>query len=213
MVLIAVLAAALVVAGSTVAVALSRSGHSDGAVAAVVTTVVAVTTTPTPAPDPAPASTSTVTTPDDAPTADDAPADDRAAIERVLTAYYDHVVASDFDAAWALLSPTYKTWKAGNGGHAKWLAQERVDRDRLTPDGLHVEIERIDGDVATVMVTGMRFRSLTSPNCAYEGVTWARRFGGRWRYDQGYLQNATRAARWRPRRTETLGYLCESDGY
>jgi hypothetical protein len=134
-------------------------------------------------------------------------------MEGVLTAYYQHVVASDFDAAWALLSPTYKNWKAGNGGHPKWLEQERVDRDRLDPSGLHVEVERVDDDVATIMVTGMHFRSLTQSRCAYEGVTWARRDGDRWRYDQGYLQNATRAARWRPRRTETLGYACEADGY
>ncbi|HEV7493338.1 RING finger protein [Baekduia sp.] len=209
--LVAVIVATLVVAGSAVALVLSRSRGSH-AVANVVTTVI----TATAAAAPPVTGTTTVATP---PRPADAGADEtkseteQTAIERVLTAYYQHVVASDFDAAWALLSPTYTTWKAGNGGHAKWLEQERVNRDRLDPSGLHVEVDRIDGDVATISVTGMHFRSPTSSRCAYEGVTWARRDGSRWRYDQGYLQNATRAARWRPRRTETLGYTCESSGY
>jgi hypothetical protein len=209
---VAVIVATLVITGSAVALVVTRTGAGSPAPAAVVTTVIT-------APAPAPAPDTATPEPSAAPAAgsdvetESTKETDQAAIERVLTAYYQHVVASDFDAAWQLLSPTYKAWKAGNGGHPKWLEQERVNRDRLDPSGLHVDVDRVDGDVATITVTGMRFRSLTSARCAYEGVTWARRDGSRWRYDQGYLQNATRSAKWRPRRTETLGYACESNGY
>jgi hypothetical protein len=208
---VAVIVATLAIAGSAVALVVTRTGADAPTAAEVVTTVV-TTAAPVPAPDTTPEPSAVPADGGDV-EAEATSETDQAAIERVLTAYYQHVVASDFDAAWALLSPTYKAWKAGNGGHAKWLEQERVQRDRLDPSGLHVEIDRIDGDVATLMVTGMHFRSLTSARCAYEGVTWARRDGDRWRYDQGYLQNVTRSAKWRPRRTETLGYACESSGY
>jgi hypothetical protein len=137
----------------------------------------------------------------------------RAEIQAVLVEYYDHVVNGDIAAAWPLLSPTYRTWKSTHGGYRKWLLQESFHRDRLNPRGLHVKILSIDSDVATIDVTGMHYRSNTSPNCAFHGVTWARRSGGRWLYDQGYLQSAQRKAIWQPRQTETLGYVCESDGY
>lgn len=50
-------------------------------------------------------------------------------------------------------------------------------------------------------------------SCPYEGITWARKENGNWRYDQGYVQRPERAAVWRPRARETLGYACEVDGY
>ena len=132
-------------------------------------------------------------------------------MQAVLATYYDHVMNGDYDAAWRLLTPNYKSWKAsGNGGYEQWVRQERVHRERLNPYGARLRIQSIDGSIATVMVTGMRYyRSASDPECNFRGVTWFKRVGGRWLYDQGYLQNAARSARWRPVRQQTLGYPCE----
>jgi hypothetical protein len=132
-------------------------------------------------------------------------------IHAVIASYYGLVLAGEYRAAWSLLSPTYKAWKHANGGYSKWLSQERVHTERLDPSGMRVRLVSIDGDVATVDVTGMTFVSRSNPNCDFHGVTWARRVSGRWLYDQGYLQSAARSARWRPVREQTLGYTCESD--
>jgi type IV secretory pathway VirB10-like protein len=136
-------------------------------------------------------------------------------IEEVLTDYYAAVKSGDYDSAWELLSPSYKEWKEGEGGYAKWQTQEERNFRWLRPNDLTVDVREYDPStrIATIYVSGMTYKRPGNALCDYVGITWARRFGGRWYYDQGYVQRAERAAEWRPRATETLGYACEVDGY
>ena len=136
-------------------------------------------------------------------------------VTRMLRRYYDAVHAGDFETAWGLLSPTYKSWKASNGGRAKWQTLEEDNQAYLDPGTLDVEIVEVDREsgVATVRVTGMTYTRPGDSPCAYEGVTWVRKSGSTWVYDQGYLQDPERAAKWRPRRAATLGYSCTPSGY
>ena len=166
----------------------------------------------------APPPTVTVTNPPSSPqTRPDRPVEavDAAEIETLLQRYYGAVRTGGFARAWQMLSPTYKSWKAGNGGFAKWQEQESRNRAQLRVGDLDVNVRSFDAStgVATIFVGGMRFEQRDGTTCAYEGITWARRFGGEWLYDQGYLQNAPRAAVWRPRRLETLGGGCDESGY
>jgi len=139
-----------------------------------------------------------------------------AAIEVSIVAYFRAVRAGSFDRAWQLLSPTYRSWKtAGAGGFTQWRRQETRNRERLRGGDAAVRVQSYDAasHVATVYVSGLRFKPQGRPECSYEGVTWARRVGGRWLYDQGYMQNPARATKWRPRRLETLGSSCDTSGY
>jgi hypothetical protein len=140
----------------------------------------------------------------------DAPSNEEQ-IETTLLRYYESVAAGDFSSAWALLSPSYKNWKASNGGRAKWETQEANNHRYLEPAGLRVSITDFDRttQVATIYVSGMTWTT----GCRYTGYTWARRFGERWYYDQGYLQDPGRAAEWRSRQDEALGVLCEESAY
>ncbi len=211
----AIVALAVAVSAVAIAVVVTRSTSGAAAEGTVPESTPVAEATPTETPE----ETETATpepTPEETPTPEPTPRppSNRAQIERILVAYYANVLEGDYDGAWRLLSPTYRSWKeTEGGGYAKWETQEDVHRDRLDPSGLHVEILSIDGDVATIDVSGMSMVTRNDPNCDFNGVTWARRVGGKWRYDQGYLQNAARAAEWRPRREQTLGYVCESDGY
>lgn len=137
------------------------------------------------------------------------------AIAAVVGAYFRAVRAGSFDGAWDLLSPTYRTWKAAEGGgFARWQRQERRNRQRLRGRPA-VEVRSYDpsSHVATIYVSGLRFKPEGRAECAYIGVTWARKVGDRWLYDQGYSQNPARRARWRPRKSETLGSTCDTSGY
>ena len=138
----------------------------------------------------------------------------RALITGLLGRYYQAVSHAEFASAWRLLSPSYKAWKANHGGYGKWLTSEQRNQSHLNPDGIRVRVVAYDPatGVATVYVSGMTYTTAQG-DCPYRGYTWARQFGSRWYYDQGYLQNAERAAQWRPRSQETLGVPCESDQY
>jgi hypothetical protein len=136
---------------------------------------------------------------------------DRTRIERLLKRYYGDVKNGNYDAAWALLTPSYKKWKKTHGGRSKWHSQELLDYQNLDPSGMKVSIFSRDGSgVDTIYVSGMHYGS---KRCDYVGYTWVRKVGGTWLYDQGYLQDATRAATWQRRQTETLGFVCENNGY
>jgi hypothetical protein len=195
----------LAIAGSAAAVVIGTGGSDSGARSA----------SATPRPTVATSVAATSSSPAQPSAAVDRPASDRERIQETLVRYYSRVGRGDLRGAWRLLSPSYKTWKASNGGYGKWAMQERVNQAHLDATGLHVTVRNIDRDgIATIFVTGMHFSSPTSAACPYEGITWARRTtSGGWLYDQGYLQSATRSAMWRSRRNETLGYACESTGY
>ncbi|MEA2410706.1 MAG: Prokaryotic finger family 1, partial [Thermoleophilaceae bacterium] len=61
---------------------------------------------------------------------------DRTRIERLLKRYYGDVQNGNYDAAWALLSPSYKQWKSSNGGRSGWMTQEQQNERSLDPSGL-----------------------------------------------------------------------------
>jgi hypothetical protein len=192
---VAVIVLALVIAGAAAAIVVkSRSQPQAGP------TDTAQPPPPPDAPPPPPAATAAATR--------------EQKIQDVLRRYYGAVSTGDFQRAWSLLSPTYKSWKeAGNGGYPKWQDQEHRNEVRLRgANGLIVSERSFarGSGVATIFVSGMRFIEPDGSVCSYEGITWARRLPEGWLYDQGYRQNAVRSARWRPRRTETLGYRCES---
>ena len=65
-------------------------------------------------------------------------------IEALLQRYYGAVRTGDFARAWRMLSPTYKTWKAGNGGFAKWQEQESRNRAHLRVGDLDVSVRSFD---------------------------------------------------------------------
>jgi len=202
---------ALAVAGAGLAVALSGGGSGPSGDAAQQTVVVTEREPPATSEPAAPA-------PDDAETAgpasDSSLAPEPAELESVLVEYFAAVKQGDFDAAYGLLSPSYKRWKASNGGRAKWEESESLNRLYLRPGGLTVTVEEFDPatQIATIDVRGMTYREPGEGTCAYEGITWMRRADGRWLYDQGYMQRADRRREWRPRQQETLGFAC-GDGY
>lgn len=213
----AVLVLALVIAGSAAAVVLTSSRGAKAAVAGpgpVTSRELGDDGGQTTATTPTPEATATpVETKTPEPTVTAAPPESpRAAIQNVLDEYYAAVEAGDFASAWALLSPTYKDWKAReDGGFPKWRLQETGNRKHLDPEGLRVSVRDVDETtgIATINVRGMHYTSGDVVDCDFEGVTWARRTSdGRWQYDQGYMQRADRRAIWRPRNTETLGFLC-----
>jgi hypothetical protein len=224
MVAAAIFALALAIGGAGVGVALSSGdGAATAEPVADRTVVIQQQRTTTDATEPRDGTetqapeTGTATTPD--PPLPDADAStgslDVEPIERLLSAYYGAVARADYDEAWSLLSPSYRDWKLGNGGRAKWRQQEGLNELYLDPSGVSVQVESYDvaTQIATVSVSGMVYDAPSDPPCAYEGVTWVRRYDGRWLYDQGYVQRPARAAKWRPRRFETLGYRCQNDGY
>lgn len=204
----AIVALVVVVLGAGAAVTLSLTKSHDAPTTAAATqrpeTVTVARTVTTASPAALPAKTK------------DATAGTRTAqITRTLARYYDAIVRGAYDDAWKLLSPSYRAWKADNGGYAKWREQEANNERYLDPSGLRVEVTELDRDsqIATLDVRGMRWNRPGAPSCPYEGVTWARRVDGRWTYDQGYAQRPERAARWRSRANETLGVPCEDDNY
>lgn len=136
-------------------------------------------------------------------------------IKQLLLSYYGAVANGDMSTAWSLLTPSYKSWKATTGGKSDWRRNEALNRRYLDPMGTQVSILRFDrgSGIATVMVTGMTYTKPGQGACDYKGVTWALLSSGRWLYDQGYVHDPARSAEWRPRKTETLGVPCESNGY
>lgn len=203
----ALLLLALAVGGAAVAIALSRGGDAKPvATRAAKTVVVTQPAAKTVTQEPADGNEADVPPPASAP--------DAAELESVLRRYFGAVKRGDFDSAYALLSPTYKHWKASNGARPQWERQETDNMLYLSPGDLSVTVESYDpsADIATIDVRGMQYREPGKPTCPYVGITWMRRFDGRWYYDQGYMQRAERRAEWRPRQRETLGFPCQ-DGY
>ena len=171
---------------------------------------VSVTTVPSTTPATSPPTTSTATTPTRG------AAQREAAIQTAISSYFRAIRAGGFDRAWRLLSPTYRAWKvASGGGFDRWRQQEGRNMRQLRRGEPVVSVRSYDpvSNVATVYVSGLRFKPQGLPECDYLGITWARKVAGRWLYDQGYAQNAARAAKWRPRQSETLGSSCDTSGY
>jgi Prokaryotic RING finger family 1 len=200
----AIIGLAMAAGGAATAVIVVWSGGSKAPASVAQTVIVRDRpTTVTQATAPAPATH----------TARDKP--DPAEIAQTVRSYYAAVVDGDYTTAWRLLTPSYKAWKRGNGGWSKWHLQEVHNHNHLVLDDVDVDVRSYDraSRVATIFVDGLTFRLPGGGTCDYQGVTWVRRVGARWLYDQGYLQTPARAATWRPRARETLGVPCETDGY
>lgn len=138
-----------------------------------------------------------------------------AEIEPLVVNYFAAIRAGDYDAAWELLSVRYRTWKSKvGGGRSAWERSEADVRAHTTgtPAVRETEFDAASG-VSTVFVSGLSYAESDGSTCAYEGITWARRSQHGWKYDQGYLHDAARRARWRPIRPQTLGFLCDDSGY
>jgi hypothetical protein len=209
----AVVVLALAVGGAATAAIVVATGGSKAPASTARTVIVRErSTTVTRSAAPAPATPTARATPASRP-AHDKP--DPAEIAQTVRSYYAAVVDGDYATAWRLLTPGYKAWKRDNGGWSKWHLQEIHNHDHLSVDDVDVAVRSYDRatGVATIFVDGFTFSLPGGGTCDYHGVTWVRRVGGRWLYDQGYLQTPARAATWRPRARETLGVPCETDGY
>jgi len=138
-------------------------------------------------------------------------AERRTAIRRVLLAHHRAVVNGDFRGAWELTSARYRAKKLREpGGYPKWARGQKLVQRYLFPGGLQVSIQSYDArsGVATISVSGMRWSAPSSSCRTFEGITWAKRDAGGWRYEPGYSISDQRRRMWQPRRTETLGWGC-----
>ena len=109
----------------------------------------------------------------------------------------------------------YRTWKSKDGGgRPAWERPEADVRAHTTgtPDVRETEFDA-DKRRVDALRLGLSYTESDGSMCAYEGITWARRSDRGWKYDQGYLHDPARRARWRPIRTQTLGFLCDDSGY
>jgi hypothetical protein len=131
-------------------------------------------------------------------------------IQALLLAYHEDIVERDFTAAWALLSPRKRRQYLGEaGGYRKWMAAQASLSPYLSPAGLAVRLDSLEGDgVARVMLTGMGWSKPGSPCGEWSGLTWARYQGGEWTYDPGYSTTPSRRRTWEPRSSELLGIGC-----
>ncbi|HEX8103661.1 MAG TPA: RING finger protein [Solirubrobacteraceae bacterium] len=211
---------ALAVGGAGAAVALSGGGD-DAAPAAQRTVVVteqaeeaAAEATPTPAATAQASADDNDTDTETGDDVDDASPSAAEDLQPVIEAYLAAIQQGDYDTAWDLLSPSYKAWKADNGGRAGWERHESDNEAWLAPDDVAVTLLEYDPGpkIATIRITGPTYDKPGEPACSYEGVTWMRKFGDRWLYDQGYMQRPERRAEWRPQRESTFGYAC-TNGY
>ena len=164
---------------------------------------------------PAPTPTPTPTVPPSLPVKPTASERRVAEIEPLVVDYFAAIRAGDYDAAWAMLSVRYRTWKwKAGGGRSAWERSEADVRAHTTgtPEVRETEFDAASG-VSTIFVSGLSYAESDGSTCAYEGITWARHSERGWKYDQGYLHDAARRARWQPIRPQTLGFLCDDSGY
>jgi len=131
-------------------------------------------------------------------------------IEALLLDFHRNVIAGDYRAAWAQLTPRKRAQTRREQGYAAWSEAQSTLRGDLDPEGLRVRV--VDTDPATgvarVDVSGMTW-SKPGASCAeWSGLTWVKHANGRWLYDPGYSTTPARRARWEDRFSELLGGAC-----
>jgi hypothetical protein len=130
-------------------------------------------------------------------------------IQALLIDYHEDVVNSTFQSAWALLSPRKRQQYLEEGDYHKWMAAQASLSPYLSPAGLTVRLDELEGEgVARVMVTGMGWSKPGSPCDEWSGLTWARYNGQAWTYDPGYSTTRARRQTWEPRFHQLLGANC-----
>lgn len=130
-------------------------------------------------------------------------------IQAVLLAFHEDVVAERFHDAWSLQSARKRAQYLREQGYAKWKKNQDSLTPYLSPAGLTVRIDNLEGDgIARVLLTGMGWSEPGSPCSEWSGLTWVKYEGGRWTYDPGYSTTADRQRVWKPRIGELLGVGC-----
>lgn len=130
-------------------------------------------------------------------------------IESLLLTYHEDLVVRDFRSAWALLSSRKRQQNLAEYGYEEWREAQESLSDGLTPYGLSVQIDGLEGEgVARVMVTGMGWSDPGSPCDEWSGLTWVRYERGEWAYDPGYSTTLARRRDWEPRAKMLLGKNC-----
>jgi hypothetical protein len=197
-------AAAILVLGAGVAAAIVLTGDGDEGT----TTTVSAASSAEPTDDEEQADTV-----DDGLTPSGVPAVGRPAmeteIETLLRTFHEDVVAGDYRSAWALLTSRKRQQNLAESGYREWQkAQETLSGD-LSPAGLQVRIEALEGDgVARVSLTGMGWSDPSSSCAEWSGLTWVRFEQGGWAYDPGYSTTGARRQAWEQRAGELLGTGC-----
>ena len=130
-------------------------------------------------------------------------------IESLLLAYHEDLVFRDFRSAWALLSSRKRQQNLAEYGYEEWREAQESLSDGLTPYGLSVRIEGMEGEgVARAMVTGMGWSDPGSSCDEWSGLTWVKYERGEWTYDPGYSTTPARRRDWEPRADLLLGKNC-----
>ena len=205
--LIAVAAVLLVAAGAAAAIVLTGGDGDSGQPAASPATDAATV----PAGSAAPSQSGEASP---AESTESAPAESEAemaaAIQSLLLAYHEDVVAGRMHDAWLLLSPRKQAQSLREGGYAKWAHAQASLAPYLSPAGVTVRIDGQEegGEVVRVLVTGMGWSAPGASCSEWSGLTWARYEGSRWTYDPGYSTTPTRKREWEPRYGELLGASC-----
>ncbi|HET8813786.1 MAG TPA: zinc ribbon domain-containing protein [Solirubrobacterales bacterium] len=130
-------------------------------------------------------------------------------IEAVLLAFHEDVVAEGFRDAWSLLSARKRSQTLREDGYAKWARAQASLVPYLSPGGLRVRIEALEGGgVARVRVSGMGWSAPGASCSEWAGLTWVKFEAGTWAYDPGYSTTPQREREWKPRYDQLLGASC-----
>jgi hypothetical protein len=134
-------------------------------------------------------------------------------IRAMLVDYHQALVDRRLDDAFTLISDRkQQEAREEQGGLAEWRKVRAAFGRHIDPSGLRVRIEDADaktGDVQ-VAISGMPYDSPSSDCKTWSGLTWVRYEHGAFRYDPGYGTTPERRSEWEPRRTELLGWGCET---
>ncbi|HEX5988692.1 MAG TPA: zinc ribbon domain-containing protein [Solirubrobacterales bacterium] len=192
----------LVGAGAAGAIVLARGGGGEST-----TTVAGKEAAATPTGEEAPEEETAAVDSDGLP--DVSRAEMEGEIEAMLLAFHEDVVAHDFRSAWALLTARKRQQNVEEHGYAEWAEGQETLAAYLSPGGLRVRIDGLEGDgVARVDIDGMGWSDPVSPCSEWSGLTWVRFERGSWAYDPGYSTTAARRSTWQPRKAELLGETC-----
>jgi hypothetical protein len=130
-------------------------------------------------------------------------------IQSLLIDYHEDVVDGSFQSAWALLSPRKRQQYLEEGGYQKWMAAQASLSPYLSPAGLTVRLDALEGEgVARAMVTRMGWSKPGSSCDEWSGLTWVRYDGEEWTYDPGYSTTPARRQTWQSRFHQLLGADC-----
>jgi hypothetical protein len=130
-------------------------------------------------------------------------------IQGALLAYHEEILSGNPREAWGLLSARKRAQAQREEGFGAWAKNQATLSPYLTPAGLTVRIEELEGEgVARVLLSGMGWSAPGSPCTEWSGLTWVKYEGGRWTYDPGYSTTADRERAWKPRYDELLGANC-----